>query len=185
MSRGYNVVQQTLTTASFTLKVTPCVNAEEDEEENGEPPQRGAAVAEERQGDAYHGGKPEDHADVYEDMEEENAQDAIAIDLAELERLALGDMDKTKDEGKEEKEHASRAEEAFLLTYGAEDKVGILLWDVFQLRLCSVKKPFPCQASRTNCYDALVDVIPRSCKVFLQSEEDIDTLTLMRAEKSV
>jgi hypothetical protein len=69
------------------------VDAEEDEEEEGEAPERRAPVTEEGQGDPNHGDEPQHHPDIDEEMEEEDRGHTIAIDPPELRHLALGECD--------------------------------------------------------------------------------------------
>ena len=63
-----------------------------DEKEEREGKQRRPAIAEERQGNAYHGRKSENHADVYENMKQEYAQHRIAVNASVLECLAFGEI---------------------------------------------------------------------------------------------
>ena len=80
-------------------------------------------------------------------MEEEDTRHAIAVDAPELERLSLGQMDDAKDERKEEQQHAGRAHKALLLTYRAEDKVGVLLGHELQFGLRAVEEALAFQAA--------------------------------------
>ena len=70
--------------------VSPCIDAEEDEEKEREAPQRRAAIGEKGQRNAYDGGETEHHAHIDEHMEEKNAEHTVAIDAAKAEGLALG-----------------------------------------------------------------------------------------------
>ena len=82
------------------------IEGEEDEEQEGEAPERGAAVAEEGQRDADDRGQTEHHADVDEDMEEEDAEHTVTVDAAETVGLPLRQVDETQDERQEEQQHA-------------------------------------------------------------------------------
>ena len=50
-----------------------CIDAQEDEKQEGEAPKGGTTVGKERQGDADDGREAQHHAYVDEDMEEEDA----------------------------------------------------------------------------------------------------------------
>lgn len=69
------------------------VEAEEDAQQDGETPERTAAIAEEGQGDADDRRQTQHHAHVDEDVEKEDAQHTVAIDAAELKRLSFSQMD--------------------------------------------------------------------------------------------
>ena len=66
------------------------INAQEDEEQEGEAPEGGAAVAEEGEWYADDGHEAKYHADVDEDVEEEDGEDTVAIDASEGVGLSLG-----------------------------------------------------------------------------------------------
>lgn len=78
---------------------------QENEEEDGEAPQGGTAVTEERQRDADDGGEPQYHTHVDEDVEQEDAHDAIPVDTPEAEGLALSQMYETENEDQKENQH--------------------------------------------------------------------------------
>ncbi len=84
-----------------------CVDAQEDEEEEGEAPEGGTAIAEKGQGDADDGHEAQDHADVDDDMEEEDGEDAVAVDATEGGGLSFGHMDDAQQKGQEEEEDGS------------------------------------------------------------------------------
>lgn len=77
-------------------EITSGINPQEDEKQDGEAPEGRTSVAEKWQGNAYHGRKAEHHAHVYEHVEQENAQYAIAVNASELERLALRKLDEAQ-----------------------------------------------------------------------------------------
>ena len=75
----------------MSIESFPCgVDANEDEQQDGEAPQRGAAVAEEREGDADDRRQTEHHADVDEQVEQEDAYQRIAVDTPEAVGLPFG-----------------------------------------------------------------------------------------------
>lgn len=79
-----------------TLSLQPIaagIDAQEDEEQDGEAPQRGASVAEEGQGNADDGRQTQHHTHIDEDMEEEHRQDTIAIHTPERIGLSFSQMD--------------------------------------------------------------------------------------------
>ena len=82
-------------------EITPGIYAEEYEQQDGEAPQRRTSVTEERQRYADNRRKTENHAHVYEHMEQENAGDAIAVDAPEGEGLALGKIHQPQNEQQE------------------------------------------------------------------------------------
>ena len=53
-------------------EIAPGIDAQEDEEQEGETPERRATIAEERQGYADDGREPQHHAHIDEDMEQEH-----------------------------------------------------------------------------------------------------------------
>lgn len=155
------------------------VDAEEDEEEEGEAPERRAAVGEEGQGDADDGGQAEHHADVDEDMEEEDGEDAVAIDAAEGGGLALRQVDEAEDEGEEEQQDAGCTDEAFLLADGAEDEVGVLLRHVFELCLRAVEEALAFESARADGYLALMDVVAGMLDVVVETQQHVDAGALV------
>ena len=155
------------------------VEGKEDEEQERKAPERGAAVAEEGQRDADDGRQPQHHADIDEDVEEEDAEHTVAVDAPEAVGLSLGQMDEPQDEGQEEQQHAGRAHEALLLADGAEDEVGVLLGHVLQLGLRAVEEALALEASRPDGNLRLVDVIARPAEVLLEPEEHVDTRALV------
>ena len=155
------------------------VDAEEDEQQEGEAPEGGTAVGEEGQGDADDGGEAEHHADIDEDMEEEDRKDTIAVDAAEGAGLALGDVDEAQDEGEEQQQHTGGTEEAFLLADGAEDEVGVLLGHVLQLGLRAVEEALALEAAGAYGYLALMDVVARIADVVVEAQQDVDAGALV------
>ena len=73
------------------------VDAEEDEKEDGEAPERRAAVAEKGQGDADHGGESEHHADVDDEVKEDDGGYTVTVDAPEKGVLSLGQRDESHD----------------------------------------------------------------------------------------
>ena len=69
--------------------------------------------------------------------------------------------------------------ETFFFAYRAENKVGMLLGDIFELGLCAVQESFAEQAARPYGYFRLVDVIAGAAQVFFKTEDDFDAHLLM------
>ena len=70
-----------------------CVDAQQDEQQDGESPQRGAAVTEEGQGDAYDGTQADYHTDVDGKVEDEVGRDTVGIDAREGGVISFGKCD--------------------------------------------------------------------------------------------
>ena len=151
-----------------------------DEKENRESPQRRSSVAEERQRNTDYRRQSQHHSHVDENMEEENAQYAIAIHPAETERLSLRHLYQSDDEGEEQQQYSCRPYESLLFANGAEDKVGVLLRHEFQFRLCSVQKSLALQSARTDGYLALVNIVAGTLQVFIETKQHVDAHSLMR-----
>ena len=81
--------------------VAPGIDAQEDEQQDGEPPQRRTAVTEERQRDAYDRHQAQHHADVDQKMKEQDAQHRVTVDTPEGRRLPFGQMQQPQDERQE------------------------------------------------------------------------------------
>lgn len=75
------------------------VQLDKDEEQDGEAPQGGAAVAEEGQGNAYGGHQANGHANIDDPVGEKHAGKAEAIDAAEGVFLFVGQVDDARDQG--------------------------------------------------------------------------------------
>ena len=161
------------------------VDAQKDEEQQGEAPKGGAAVAEEGQRNAYDGHDAHYHAHVDEQMEEEDAQHAVAVDAAEAGELPLAQPHEAQDEREEEEQHSGGAYETLLLAYGAEDEVGVLLGHVLELGLRAVHEAFALKSAGADGYLALVDIVAGAGNVLLYAEEHVDALLLMVAEHVV
>ena len=74
------------------------IHTEENEEQQREAPKRTAAIAEEGQRNANYGGQSQHHADIDEEMKEEDAQYAVSIDAAKGVGLSLCQIDEPQDE---------------------------------------------------------------------------------------
>ena len=94
-------------------------------------------------------------------------------------------MNKPQYQSKEEQQHYRRTNESLLFTHGAEDKVGVLFWHEFEFCLGSVKEALAFQASRTNGYLALMDIVSSSRQVLIESEQHIDSHPLVRLHNIV
>ena len=171
--------RMTLGLPLFPHEVAPGVDAEEDEEQQRESPKRGATVAEEGERDADDRCEAQHHSHIDEHMEEEDAQHAIAVDAPEAEGLSLGQLDEPQYQGKEEQQHAGRAEEAFLLAHGAENEVGVLLWHELQLGLRAVEESLALQSARSDGYLALVDIVACARQVLVQAQQHVDAHPLV------
>ena len=135
-----------------------CVDAEQDEEQDGEPPQRGAAVTEEWQRDADHRAQAYDHADVDAEVEYQIRSHTIGVDTPECGVLALGYLYDAEYHGQEQELHAHRAPESLFLAYGAEDEVSVLLGHVFELGLGAFEESFAQEAA--GAYGVLHSELP-------------------------
>lgn len=122
------------------------INAQEDEQEQGETPEGRTAVGEERQRNTDDGGKPCDHPYVDEDVEEKDGEHRIAKDAAESGGLSFGQHDKSQDEREKEEEYSTGAEKTFFFADGAEDEVGVLFGHVVEFGLRAIHKAFSTQA---------------------------------------
>ena len=72
-----------------TYQIAAGIDTQEDEKKEGEAPERGTTIAEERQRDTNDGRQAEHHADIDKDVEEEDAQNTVAVDTPEGVRLAF------------------------------------------------------------------------------------------------
>ena len=75
-------------------------------------------------------------------MEEENAQDAVAVDSSKAGFLSLGEDDETQDECHEQRDDNGRTHKPLFFTDGTENEVGILFRHIFQFCLSPVEKAF-------------------------------------------
>ena len=69
------------------------IDSQEDEEQDGESPKRRTTVAEEGQRNANNGCETDDHSDVDEHVEQQDAHDAVAIDAPISVVLEFGKVD--------------------------------------------------------------------------------------------
>ena len=113
-------------------------------------------------------------------MEQEYREHTVAVYSSELERLSLRQMYQSQYQHQEEQQHACRTQESFLLSYRTEDEVGILLRHELQLGLGSVQESLSLQATRTDGYLTLMYIISGTRQVFVQSQQHVDTHSLMR-----
>ena len=134
--------------------LAPGVNAQEDEEQDGESPQRRTAIAEERQRNADNRRQAQHHTYINEQVEQEDAKNGIAINTAKGRRLTLGHRNKAQYQGQEKQQHGRRADKTLFLTHGAEDEVRILFGHVLQLGLGAVQESFSGQPARADGYPA-------------------------------
>ena len=114
--------------ARFSLEILPLVAVEgdEDEEEGGEAPEGRTAVADERQRDAYDGHEADCHADVYEQVHEDAACDAVAVDAGECLPAPFGIPYYPADQEYIQEYDESASDEAPFFSDGAEDEVRAL-----------------------------------------------------------
>lgn len=82
--------------ALYPYQVSSGIYPQEDEQEYCESPKGRASVGEEWQRNADDRCQSQDHSHVDEQVEKEDAHDAIAIDAPELERLPLSNVDKAE-----------------------------------------------------------------------------------------
>jgi hypothetical protein len=77
----------------------PCsVQPEQDKQQDGKTPKRGASVAEKRQRNANYGHNAKYHPYVDGEVEEENAGYTISIDTAEYVSLPFGNAEQPHEE---------------------------------------------------------------------------------------
>ena len=156
-----------------------CVEFEEDEQKYRESPQRRAAVTEERQRNADYGTQSYDHAYVDAEVEYEIGSHAVGVDASESGGLAFADCNHTQYECKEEECDEHGAYEAFFLADCAEDEVGVLLGDIFELGLRAVEEAFACKTARADGDCRLVDIIPGSAQILHNAECHLYAQTLV------
>ena len=83
-------------------------------------------------------------------MEQEDTDEAIAIDAAERMVLFLCQMYQPQDEDHEQQQDGRRTDESHLFAYGAENEVCVLLGHIFQFRLCTIQEALSMQAARSD-----------------------------------
>ena len=149
--------------------IATCIHAEEDEEQDGEAPERGTAVTEEGQRNADDRGETQHHADIDEDVEEEDAHDGIAVDAPKGVGLAFGKVDEAQDESQEQTENDGTSEEPFFLAYGAEYEVGVLFRHVLEFGLSAVEETLAAKSARTNGNLGLNDIVTGTARVVLHT----------------
>lgn len=142
-----------------------------DEKEEREGKQRRPAIAEERQGNAYHGHEADGHAYINEYVEKEDGGHSVAIDPAERLLLSLSHTDETQDEPAEEPQYDGRADEAPLLAHGAEDEVGALFRNEVVFGLRSLQVSFPEETSGAYRYFGLIDIVSPLLRVAFHAEQ--------------
>lgn len=124
-----------------------CVEAQQDEEQEGESPQRGASVAEKGQRYPYDRAQSYHHAHIYDYVENQERGYAVSIDTRKHCGLTLGYGYDPQDERKEDEQYRSGANEAFFLADGAEYEVSVLFRHIFELGLSAVQESFTCESS--------------------------------------
>ena len=81
------------------------VYPEKDEQKNRESPERGSAIAEEGERYAYDRSQSQHHADIDEQMEEEDAHHALAVDSSEPCVLAFCQYDQSQNQCHEQQDY--------------------------------------------------------------------------------
>ena len=155
------------------------VQSDEDEQHGREAPHGGAAIAEEREGDADDRHESYGHADVYEQVHEYAAGGAVAVDAGEGLAAAFGVVDDPPHQEYIQEYHQGASEEAPFLSDGAEDEVGALFGDEAVGGLCAAQVAFAEEASGAYGDLGLVDIVTHSGRVFLHSEQHLYTLSLV------
>ena len=112
-------------------------------------------------------------------MEEEDAQHAVPIDTSKTEGLSFRQGYESENQCQKQQQHTCRPQEALFLTYCTEDEVGILFRHKLQFCLCTIQKALSLQSTGANGYLTLVYIIAGPSQVFLQSQQHIDTRTLV------
>ncbi len=118
------------------------IESKEYKEQQGEAPEGGSAVTEERQRDADNGQESEHHTNVDSKVNKEDAGNGIGIDLREGIALTFSKVDKADDKESVNGNDGESADKAPLLAYCAEDKVGILFGYETKFSLCTLEKTF-------------------------------------------
>ena len=113
--------------AGLEIALFLAVEGDEDEDHHGEGPEGAAAVGEEGEGDADDGHEADGHADVDEEVHEEAAGEAVAVDAGEGLAAVFGILDDAGDHEHIQGDDDEAAEEAPFFADGAEDEVGALL----------------------------------------------------------
>ena len=137
----------------------------EDEQEDGEAPEGGAAVAEQGQRDAYYGNKAHCHSNVYEYVHEEAAGYAVAVDAGKGVFLPFAEDDEPYDQEQVYPHYKYRTQKTPFFANGAEDEVCALLRYKVKFGLGAGKEPFAGKAAGTNCNFGLVHVVACPHKV--------------------
>ena len=155
------------------------IHTKENEEQQREAPKRTTAIAEEGQRNANYGGQPQHHADIDEEMKEEDAQYAVSIDAAKGVGLSLCQIDEPQNEEQKKKQDNGTPEEALLFAHGAEDEVGCLLRHILQFGLRAVQETLALQSAGAYGNLCLNDIVACAGRVVHHTEKHIDSSALM------
>lgn len=103
------------------------VEGDEDGKHRGESPEGGASVAHEWQRDAYDRHQADGHAYIYEQVHEQAAGQAVAVDSGEILPAVLGIFQDLQNQHHIQADDYKASEKAPFLTYSTEDEVRALL----------------------------------------------------------
>lgn len=135
------------------------VEADEDKQHNAKGQQGCAAIADEGQGDADHGGKAHGHTDVDDDVEEKYAGDPIGITSAEDASLSFGDCHDTHQQNDIDAEKEYAAQEAEALPDRTKNEVGLLFGHKVIAGLRAFEQAFSDEAAAAYGYLTLFYII--------------------------
>ena len=166
-------------TPLLAFEVSFRIHAEENEEQQCESPQRGTAIGEEGQGNAYDGGEAKHHPHIDEQVEEENADDTIAIDTPHRVGLSFGQDYESPNEEQIYNEHSSSTYKPFFFAHRAEDEVSVLLRHVSQFCLGAIEESLSKQSSRADGNFCLIDVVASASWVVFDAKKHLDTSPLV------
>lgn len=144
----------------------------------------GAAVADQRQGQADNGHNADAHAHVDQHLEHHGGGRTIADQAAHIVRAAGTDLDAPGDDGKLQQDHAQAAEEAQLLTHGGEDVVRMLGEQVAILGTGAVEQALARQAAAGEGLQVDLAVVAGADAhlVKFRVDQDADALLLIGAQ---
>ena len=126
------------------------IQFDEAEQHHGEGPEGGAAVTDKRQRDSDDRKQSDGHADVDEEVDGEDARDAVAVIAYKWISLFFREFKYPEDEGAVKSEDHQGTEKSPFFANGAEDEVGALFRHEIEFCLRAVKIPFAKESARAN-----------------------------------
>ena len=118
-------------------------------------------------------------------MENQIRSHAIAVDSAKCRSLAFGYGDDAQYKEQERAEHQGGSHKSLLFAYGAENEVGVLLGNIFQLGLSAVEESLAEHAARADGYFRLIDIVAGAAKVLLDAQCHLNAQLLVRLQDVV